>query len=102
VRGLSQHIFKTAVALSYKTMGLDIFGRYKWLLTTQLWSPQQRLDWRLHRLGDILEFTWNHVPFYREYWGDHGVKFCRPKAMEELQDYPVLTKDIFRANSKRI
>ncbi len=102
MRGLSRRLFKTVVALTYKTMGLDIFGRYKWLLTTQFWSPQQRLDWQLNRLGDILEFTWNHVPFYREYWGDHGVKFRRPKALEDLQSYPVLTKDIFRANSKRI
>jgi len=102
MRGFSQRSFEAAVSLFYKTAGLDIFGRRKWLQQTLSWSPQQREDWRLQRLGDILEFAWNHVPFYREYWGDQGVEFQRPKLMEDLTRYPVLTKDIFRANSDRI
>lgn len=102
MNGFSQRGFALAVSLIYKAAGLDIFGRYQWLLQTLSWSPQQRLDWRLKRLGDILEFAWNHVPFYRQYWGDHGVEFFRPKALEELKRYPVLTKDIFRANSNCI
>jgi phenylacetate-CoA ligase len=100
--GFTQSSFQTAVALFYKAWGLDVFGVHKWLLKTLSWSPQQRQDWRLHRLNDILEFAWDHVSFYREYWGDHGVKFGKLKAIEELQRYPVLTKDIFRANSNRI
>jgi phenylacetate-CoA ligase len=42
------------------------------------------------------------VPFYREYWGDHGVTFFRPAALEELTRYPVLTKAVFRAHAERV
>ena len=102
MKGLTQLGFQTFVSLCYKAYGLDVFGMHKWLLKTMYWSPWQRLEWRLQRLGNILEFAWNHVPFYREYWGDHRVDFRRPQAMEELQRYPILTKDVFRANAARI
>ena len=102
MRDYTQRGFQTMVGLCYRAYGLDVFGMYKWLLSTMSWTPQQRNEWRLRRLGNILEFAWNHVPFYREYWGDHGVDFFRPKEIEELQQYPILTKDIFRANAARI
>src|SRR4030042_2554307 len=98
MKGLTQLSFQTFVSLWCKAYGLDVFGMHKWLLKTMYWSPRQRLEWRLQRLGNILEFAWNHVPFYREYWGDQRVDFRRPQAIEELQRYPILTKDVFRAN----
>lgn len=97
-----QYSFQNMVKLVYKGYGLDVFGMYKWLLSTMSWSPQQKNKWQLERLGNILEFAWKHVPFYKEYWGDHGVEFFRPRDMEELKRYPILTKDVFRANAKNI
>ncbi|CAD7766616.1 MAG: hypothetical protein DNFNHJIP_00014 [Candidatus Argoarchaeum ethanivorans] len=99
---LIQRGFQTMVGLGYRAYGTDVFGTYRWLITTLSWSTEKRNEWRLKRLGDILEFAWTHVPFYREFWGDHGVEFFRPKAIEDLQRYPILPKDIFRANADRI
>lgn len=98
----SRGVFRIAVDLIYKVNRLDVFGRYKWLKETLSWSSEQRLEWRLKRLGDILEFAWEHVPFYREYWGDYGVEFQRPKVLDDLLKYPILTKDVFRANAARV
>ncbi len=95
-------LHRSAAELFYKAVGLDIFGTYRWLLQSLSWTPAQRLAWRLQRLGDILEFAWNNVPFYREYWGDHGVRFFRPKSLEEIQRYPVMTKDIFRSGASKV
>jgi phenylacetate-CoA ligase len=88
--------------LVYKAAHLDVFGKHKWLVATSKWSEQQRSEWKLMRLNEILEFTWNHVPFYKEYWGDHGIKNHKLEALNELGMYPILTKDIFRKNSTRI
>src|SRR6187402_1558085 len=99
---LLRYGFQSAVALGYRAYGLDVFSKYQWLRDTLTWTPQQREQWRLQRLGDILEFGWTRVPFYREFWGDHGVTFRRPRHVEELQEYPILRKDIYRANSERI
>lgn len=81
---------------------LDIFGHWRWLQETHQWSPGRRSQWRLQRLGDILEFAWKEVPFYREYWGDHGVDFRRPRDLSELAQFPVLTKKVFREHALRI
>jgi phenylacetate-CoA ligase len=86
----------------YRTRGLDVAARRRWLDEVATWTPLQRDAWRLRKLGEILEHAWRQVPFYREYWGDHGVEFFRPAALEELARYPVLTKAVFRANAARI
>lgn len=102
MNAFSRNFFRITADLIYKVNRLDVFGTYKWLKETLSWSSEQRLRWKVNKLGDILEFAWNHVPFYREYWGDHGVEFKRPNALEELQKYPILSKEVFRANASRI
>jgi len=94
--------FQTAVSLAYKANGLDVFGKYSWLQKTLTWPLHQRRDWQLQRVNVIMQFAWDHVPFYREYWGDHGVAYKPLDTMDELQAYPILTKDIFRSNSRNI
>jgi phenylacetate-CoA ligase len=94
--------FKRVAATGYWLNRLDVFGRYEWLQKANRWSRQDRERWRLERLSDILEFAWKHVPFYREFWGDHGIQFRRPKSLDDLQKYPILKKDIFRQNGHRI
>ncbi|MHA1381683.1 MAG: phenylacetate--CoA ligase family protein [Candidatus Helarchaeota archaeon] len=83
-------------------MGMDILGKLKWIISTLNWSSEKRSNWRLNRLGDIIEYCWNYVPFYREFWGDHGLVFRRPQSLDDLEQYPVLTKDIFKSNWVRI
>jgi phenylacetate-CoA ligase len=86
----------------FNYLGLDFFGRLEWLNGTMHWSKENRAIWRLKRLGDILEFCWEHVPFYREFWGDHGVSVERPCSFEDLEAYPILTKDLIKCNWERI
>ena len=98
---IHENISRFISPLFFKTIGLDIFGRYKWIQKTLEWTEKERSEWRLKRLGDILEFAWNHVSFYREYWGDHGIIFKRPTSFEELDAYPILTKKIYKENENR-
>ncbi|MFH2044625.1 MAG: hypothetical protein ABIK92_05725 [Pseudomonadota bacterium] len=102
MKNYAQLGFETIVSLVYKASGLDVFGRFSWLQKSLAWTPKQRYDWRLKQLNTIIKFAWEHVPFYKEYWGDHGVSFQTLKSMEELQKYPILTKDIFRSNCRNI
>lgn len=85
----------------YRLAGLNVSCQSEWLSETLHWSAEMRQQWRLNRLNDILDFACHHVPFYREFWGDHGVRFRRLGHLDELQTYPVLSKAIFRANSQR-
>lgn len=82
--------------------GLDIFGQLAWIRRVEQWTPEKRAAWRLAKLGDILEFAWKEIPFYKEFWGDHGLSFSRPGELNDLQEYPVLTKKLFKEHGSRI
>jgi len=86
----------------FRIVGIDIFGSRRWLEATENWTPQERSEWRLKRLGDMLEHCWDHVPFYRELWSDHGVKIRRPGNIDELEAYPIVNRVIFREHQDRI
>jgi phenylacetate-CoA ligase len=86
----------------FKIAGSDIFGLWRWLEHTAAWDRQRRDEWRLERLGDLLEHCWDNVPFYREFWSDHGVKIRRPRSFEELKVFPTVSRDLFREQRQRI
>ncbi len=93
---------RAVAALGYRFYGLDVFGKKKWVDETMHWSSEQRATWRLAKLADIIDFAWNEVPFYREFWGDHGLQPRRLQHIDELEAFPILRKEIFRANADRI
>src|SRR5438034_2914079 len=99
---LASHISKIIAPTIFRLAGIDVFGYWKWLKETEHWTPQQRYEWRLRRLGDLLEHCWNNVPFYREFWSDHGVKIRRPRSLEELKAFPTISRDLFREQRQRI
>jgi phenylacetate-CoA ligase len=81
---------------------MDIFGYREWLGRTAGWSQDKRAQWRIERLNEMLRFCWNEVPFYRQFWADHGVSAAPLGAVEELEAYPIVTKDLFRQNYERL
>src|SRR5687767_2726843 len=99
---VSSRIRKLIAPALFKSAGVDIFGYWRWLKTSEGWAPQQRAAWRLQRLGDMIEHCWNNVPFYKEVWSAHGVKIRRPRALEELEAFPIINRDVFKENSQRI
>jgi phenylacetate-CoA ligase len=95
-------ISKLIAPTLFKLAGMDVFGYWKWLKETEQWTPQQRDEWRLGRLGDLLEHCWDNVPFYREFWSDHGVTIRRPRSLDELQAFPAVSREVFREHRERL
>lgn len=99
---LRKQVSLALARLGYSAYRFPVFGNFNWLRQTETWSQKQRQEWQLSRLAKILEFAWNQVPFYREFWGDHGITFRPLRHLEEIQAYPILTKAVFRSNSHRL
>jgi phenylacetate-CoA ligase len=95
-------LFRSLALLSYSFGGVDVAGRTRWLEESHGWSPLKRNAWRVERLNSILNFAWENVSFYKEYWGDHGVERRELKELSELERYPILPKDTFKANAARM
>ena len=82
----------------YRSLGIDIFGKHRWLSEVGQWSPAKREEWRLAKLNAMLEHCWAHVLFYQRYWADHGLQPQPVRHLEELARYPVLPRDLFKAH----
>ena len=88
--------------LAYAAYRLDVFRTYEWLKQAEQWPAATRREWQLERLNKILSFTWDNVPFYRDFWSSHGVHQRTLRDLEELLAYPVLRKETFRENWKSV
>jgi phenylacetate-CoA ligase len=53
---------------------------------------------QLRKLNALLEHAWRDVPFLKQFWGDHAAPMGPLKHVSELTRYPVLTKDVVKAN----
>ncbi len=71
---------------------IDFESKLQILKQSQYWNHEQRERWRLNRLNKTLEFCWNNVPFYRQFWHDHGLKYKPLHSIKELKKYPIVSK----------
>lgn len=54
--------------------------------------------YQFRELKRLIDFAWEHIPFYRRYWEQHGFT---PKQLQKLQDIsliPCIDKEIVREN----
>ena len=57
-------------------------------------------SYQFRELKRLIDFAWEHIPFYRRYWEHHGFT---PEQFQRLQDFsliPCIDKEIVRANYK--
>jgi len=73
-------------------MGNQFSKEYRLLLETQGWPRDRLRELQTERLLKILSHSFETVPFYREWLGDHGLEPSRFREAEDLQNLPVLTK----------
>jgi phenylacetate-CoA ligase len=79
-------------ALLARSSRLDVWRRLQALEANQ-WRPFEELRalrWR--KLQALLGHAFEHVPFYRALWTEHGVDPRRFRSEEDLGDLPVVTK----------
>ncbi len=99
---IASYFSRTVAPPLFRLMKIDIFHYRRWLLETEKWSPEKRDKWRLERLGDIIEHCWDHVPFYKMLWENYGVKIRRPRHFNELNHFPIVTRDMIRDNRDQL
>ena len=60
-------------------------------------SPEERLEYTLLCLNDIVKFAQNNVPFYQKLYGKAPIKI---KALKDFEELPIITKKQVREYSK--
>lgn len=99
---IASEISKRISPVLFRVAGIDIFRCRRWIEQTENWTCKERNEWRLQKLAALIEHCWDNVPFYRELWSDYGVKIKMPREIDELQAFPIVTRDMYRENRERI
>lgn len=99
---IASTICRIAAPPIFRSMGIDIFGKRDWLVALETWPLDRRTEWRIAKLNALLDHCWSHVPFYRHYWSDHGLRHAPLHHLDELGGYPSITRDLVKANRDQI
>ena len=68
------------------------------LLTTSDWSPEKILSYKEEHIFKIIEQAYNYCPYYKKKYEAVGVNPSSFTSLEDLQKFPILTKEEIRQN----
>jgi len=77
-------------------LGRDSFKILTELLKTEYLSPEEMHQLQLTRLRQLLRKAYEHIPYWREKMDELGLQPDEVVSREDLQRFPLLTKDILR------
>jgi phenylacetate-CoA ligase len=72
------------------------------LQQTQLDSPELIRSRQLKAIREIAHHAWTTVPYYRERWHHAGMQPKDLRTLDDLAQFPILTKDDIRANGNAL
>lgn len=84
--------------LHERLKGHDTVARLRALEASQWWTPEQLETYRVEKLRSFLDIIGRSVPFYRKAFAVLDFRSDELRSLAELSHYPLLTKELIRAN----
>ncbi len=85
-----------SVYLDYQRYGGDYQEFKSFLEKSQWFSPQQLREYQEEKLRDIIQYSVEHVPYYRRIFSERGLTPADVQTLDDLTKLPVLTRDLFK------
>jgi phenylacetate-CoA ligase len=82
--------------LQDRIMHTDISGTLKFLRESQYWDRNRLDEYRLTKLKQLIEYAFNHIPYYGRLYKSAGLNPGDIKTLDDIKKIPVLTKEIMR------
>ncbi len=89
----------TSYLLHHALMRAAVPERYRLLAlvkSRESWGPDRIRAYQEEKLSTIIQYCWQHVPFYRRHWSGHLDDPRDIRTLEDLQRLPVVTRQMFR------
>lgn len=105
-KGLPEPVRRSVENVYSKTpfpyrLGLD-FSKFYFLLNESQWMDGETLkEIQAKRFEKIIKHAYKNVPYYNHLFKDHSLDY-RDISINEINEIPILTKDIFRENWKNM
>ncbi len=69
-----------------------------WLNERFHWSRERLTSWKLQRLSELVDFAFNHVPFYRSIYSAAGFSTGSIRTWNDFESLPLVSKTDMVAN----
>jgi phenylacetate-CoA ligase len=89
-------LYETTIKRRATTTYLAQYEANQWL------APEALAALQLRKLNALLAHAWAEVPFLKIYWHDHGARPIALGHINELAQYPILTKALITENYDRM
>lgn len=86
-----------AIPLEYR-LGKTFTETYNLLKATQYWTKEQHEEYQIKQLKQLLNHSYNNVPYYHNLFNEAGFNPDKFKYLDEMAKIPFLTKDIVMNN----
>lgn len=81
--------------------GKNVSGYYKLYNCTQWYSKDEMQTYQLSKLRLLLKHCYDNVPFYRDIMVSNNIRPEDVRDVTILKNFPILTKEIIKANYER-
>ena len=78
----------------------EFFKDLEFLQLSQKWDAERIRNYKEEQIHIILEYSYKECPFYRHFFDCHNVSPNDFKQLEDIEKFPILTKDTVRENYK--
>ncbi|GHV72222.1 capsular polysaccharide biosynthesis protein [Spirochaetia bacterium] len=75
---------------------------YNFLQESQWWSFDDIRDYQVEELQKLIEYSYNHIPYYFDLFNSTKLKPSDIKRLDDIQKIPVLTKELVRGNYEKL
>jgi len=83
--------------LQDRVRGTHLVSTKKELEKSDFWTKKQLEEYQLQKLQDLVVFSYEHVPYYKQLFDQIGLKPNDIRRLEDIREIPILTKDIVRS-----
>lgn len=87
--------------LAQRARGWDYRQDLSDLQFMERWTEDQRTDYRIGKLRDLLTHCGETVPFYRDHFRSTGFDPRKIRSEAEIESLPIITKDVLREEYHR-
>lgn len=82
--------------------GNDFKNYLKNLNESQWWPAEKIHEHQAIQLNRLFKYAYEHVPFYRDLWNEHGVNIGQLQDHSDLHKIPIINKQMVRDNLERM
>lgn len=93
-------IYKLMLIIFYRANYFKIMKDFRFLKKNQYNTIEHNLSIQRENLYNILDFSINNIPYYKNYAEKNNIKVSKNTIFEDIIQFPILTKEIIRKNWK--